>query len=274
MSPSNDRPRREAGLADINGSRLYYELTGTGPALLFLHGFTLDRRMWKHQVAALSDHFTVVAYDARGFGRSSMPGSEPYRHYEDAAALCAHLGLERVVVIGHSIGGHQMLELALARPDLVAGWVAVGFSGLATVPFPADVMKMFAEVRDAARGGNLALAKSIWAHGGWFAPAREVPSISEELDVMFADYTGWHWTNVNPAQNLDPPAAEQLDKLRCPALLITGGRDIPYNEAVRKAMQARLPGAKDVFLPDASHMANMEQPDIVNRAIADFATLG
>src|SRR5689334_10247955 len=102
-----------SGTVDVNGTRLHFESRGSGPALLLLHGFTLDRRMWGPQLATLSTSFRVVAYDARGFGRSALPTSEPYRHCDDAAALVEALGLAPVVAVGHSIGGHQLLELAL-----------------------------------------------------------------------------------------------------------------------------------------------------------------
>src|SRR5512146_2752360 len=102
--------------------------------------------MWRPQVEALAGRFRVVVYDARGFGRSALPSEGPsYRHCDDAAALCEHLGLARVVV-GHSIGAHQTLELALERPALVAGWAAICPAGLTSVPFPADLTRMFADI--------------------------------------------------------------------------------------------------------------------------------
>ncbi|HEY2514546.1 MAG TPA: alpha/beta hydrolase [Polyangiaceae bacterium] len=261
----------EAAFADVNGTRLYYEARGAGPALLFLHGFTLDRRMWSRQVEVLAASHRVVAYDARGFGQSALPSSEPYRHCDDAAALCEHLGLRNVTVVGQSIGAHQMLELAIARPDLVAGYVGVAPSGLATVAFPSEVIAMFAAIREAARTHTLDEAKALWSHGGWFAPAREDLLLARELDAMLADYSGWHWTHPNPAKNLEPPASERLAALRIPALLIHGERDLPYNDEVSRALAHGLAGAKLLRLPRASHMANMEDPDTVNRAIAELA---
>src|SRR5262245_17718569 len=103
---SSHQHHETSAITEVNGTRLYYEVRGAGPALLFLHGFTLDHRMWNRQVEDLAKAHQVITYDARGFGRSAMPGTEPYRHYEDAAALCEHLGLTRVIAIGHSIGAH------------------------------------------------------------------------------------------------------------------------------------------------------------------------
>jgi pimeloyl-ACP methyl ester carboxylesterase len=261
---------RQAGFADVNGTRLYYEARGAGPALLFLHGFTLDHRMWSRQVDALARGHRVVSYDARGFGRSAMPGEAAYRHCDDAAALCAHLGLERVIAVGHSIGGHQTLELALDRPDLVAGWVSICPAGLASVPFPAELSRMFGDIRRAARAGDLDAARAIWGRCGWFTPARETPALAAEIDRMFADYSCWHWTHDNPARNLEPPAATRLAALRVPALVITGGRDFAYNNAIGDELCAAIPGAAALRLPRAGHMANMEEPREVSGAIAAF----
>jgi pimeloyl-ACP methyl ester carboxylesterase len=260
----------ETGFAEVNGTRLYYEARGTGPALLFVHGFTLDHRMWDRQADALARSHRVVTYDARGFGRSAMPGTEPYRHCDDGAALCEQLGLTRVIAIGHSIGAHQTLELALSRPDLITGWVSICMAGLAGIPFPQDVSTMFAAIRQAAREEGLDAARHIWRRSGWFSAARERPDLAAELDRMLADYSGWHWTHDNPATSLAPPAAERLEKLRIPTLVITGGRDLPYNDAVGGALLQRIPGAIGLRLPHAGHMANMEEPEAVNRAIAEL----
>jgi pimeloyl-ACP methyl ester carboxylesterase len=261
----------EAGFADVNGTRLYYEARGDGPVLLFLHGFTLDHRMWRPQVEGLAGRYRVVRYDARGFGRSAMPGDAAYRHCDDASALCQHLGLQRVIAVGHSIGGHQTLELALDRPDLVAGWVSICTAGLASVPFPDDISRMLAEIRRRAGAGDLDAARAIWSHCPWFAPARERPALAAELDRIFAGYSGWHWTHRNPARDLEPPAAARLGELRAPALVITGGRDLGYNAAIGDALCAAIPDASALRLPRAGHMASIEEPAGVNDAIAEFA---
>lgn len=268
---NSSSPEKRSGLAEVNGTRLWFEVSGTGPTLLFLHGFTLDRRMWSRQVEALSQRYRVVTYDARGFGRSALPGTEPYLHCDDAAALCQHLGLGRVIAVGHSIGAHQTLELALKRPDLVVGWVSICMAGLAGILFPSDIGTMFGDIRRAAREVGVEAARAIWRRCAWFTPARELPALARDLDEMLADYSGWHWVNDNPAKNIEPPAAERLAALKVAALVITGGRDLPYNDAIARTLLDHIPGATGLELADAGHMANMEAPEAVNDAIARFA---
>jgi pimeloyl-ACP methyl ester carboxylesterase len=72
-------------------------------------------------------------------------------------------------------------------------------------------------------------------------------------------------------RNLEPPAAERLGELRMPALVVTGGRDLAYNSTVGETLLGGIAGARGLRLPEAGHMANMESPEAVNRAIAELA---
>ncbi len=262
------------GIAHVGhdpGTQLAWEMRGSGPTLLFLHGFTLDQRMWRPQVEALAPHFRVVTYDARGFGRSALPGPEVFHQADDAAALCEHLGLAPVIAVGHSIGAHQMLELALTRPDLVSGFASVALSGLASVPFSADLRTLFGALSVTARAEGVAAAKALWAQAGWFATARETPEIAAQLDEMLADYSGWHWLNESRSRSVEPAAATRLGELKVPALVITGGRDLPYNQRIGEVLAAGLPNARTLTLPQAGHMPNLEDPTAVNEALSELA---
>lgn len=228
--------------------------------ILFIHGFTLDRRMWRPQVEELSSRFRVVTYDVRGFGSSPAPNG-PYRHCDDAAALLDELGIERAVVVGHSVGAHQALELALEHPHRVAGLVSICMSGLAGVPFPQHVQDTFAAVRRAAREDDLDEAKRLWLRSGWFEDA------SPEALAMVRDYSGWHWTNDNPVRPVTPPAAERLADVKVPALVISGARDLPYNTTIAGVLASRLPNASALRLERAGHLANLDEPAAVNAAI-------
>ncbi len=251
-------------------SALVYQRHGTGRPLLFIHGATLDHRMWEPQVAALSDRFTVVTCDLRGYGQSSPP-TGPFKHCEDAGALIDELGLSDVVVIGHSIGGLYALELALSRPDVITGFVSVCMSGLGEPSFPEDVKAMFGEVRAAASERGLDAAKAIWARCGWFTSGRSNPDVATRLDQYLADYSGWYWLHDSPSENLDPPARTRLGELAIPTTVIDGMLDLGYNHAVATILAERIPNAHLIRIPNAGHMASMEAPDIVTGAIAELA---
>lgn len=254
----------------VPGGRLYYQSSGSGPAIVLLHGFTLDLEMWQPQIAALEQNLRVVRYDARGFGRSSLPGVESYRHCDDAAQVIEALGLAPAIVVGHSIGAHQLLELSLTRPEQVRGWASVCMSGLAGVPFTAELLALFGAVRSHAREQGVPSALRLWLEGEWFAPARERPDVRQQLDAIVERFTGWHWLNDNPATNPIPPAASRLSALHVPALHIAGKRDTAYNHALTLALAAGIPQLELVEL-DVGHMANLEDAAAVNAALLAFA---
>src|SRR6185436_3073968 len=95
---------RSTGYAPSNGTSLYYEVSGEGEAVVLLHGFSLDHRMWAPQVDALAGRYRVVRYDLRGFGRSA-PSPERFTHADDLLALLDHLHIDRAALVGLSMGG-------------------------------------------------------------------------------------------------------------------------------------------------------------------------
>ena len=87
---------------------------------------------------------------------------------------------------------------------------------------------------------------------------------------MIAEYTGWHWVNENPLRALDPPAAERLDTIRVPTLIILGERDFPDCLAIAETLHQGIPKACKVMLPHVGHMSSMEAPERFNRLVLDF----
>lgn len=86
---------------NVNRTTLYYEKTGKGPAVIFIHGFGLDSRMWDAQFLQFARQYTVVRYDLRGFEQSALPTeSENYTHQQDLEALPNELELDQVVLVG------------------------------------------------------------------------------------------------------------------------------------------------------------------------------
>jgi 3-oxoadipate enol-lactonase len=113
------------GFAEVNGARLHYELQGVGFPVVLLHGSSLDLRMWDGQVGPLSPHFTTLRYDQRGFGQTEAPAGRPSAPHEDLRALLDTLLMDRVHLVGHSLGGRVALDFALAFPERLSCLVLV-----------------------------------------------------------------------------------------------------------------------------------------------------
>lgn len=250
-------------------TELNVQRSGRGRPLLFLHGATLDHRMW-HPQLALADRFEIVTCDLRGFGTSPAPTGH-FKHCEDLASLLDELGLRDVCVIGHSIGAHYALEVALLRPDVVTGLVSVCMSGL-TQDYPADILAMFGELKRLARTQSVEAAKAVWARCGWFTQARAQPALAALLDDYLRDYTGWYWRNDTPATNLVPPAIDRLEQVAVPTLVIEGALDLDYNHRIARTLVSRIPRPELLRLPGIGHMASLEAPDEVTRAIGQHCS--
>ncbi len=108
-----------------DGARLRYRDEGRGPAVLMVHGWTLDLQMWEPQVAALRDAFRLVRFDRRGFGLSSGRPSGS-QDIADIRALCAHLSIERVALVGMSQGVRAVMGFARAAAPAVSGLILDG----------------------------------------------------------------------------------------------------------------------------------------------------
>jgi 3-oxoadipate enol-lactonase len=259
----------ERGLADVNGTKLYYEAAGAGPALLLLHGFSLDMRMWDDQVAALAPRRRVIRYDMRGFGRSAAPSAEPFSHAADLRALLDFLGVEAAAVAGLSMGGAVALDFALSSPRRASALILIG-GQLEGVPWSPELLAPMKAARQAARAGDMDGARALWLAHPFFAPALGLPAAAPRLRQMVAGYSGWHFATRSPEQSSAPPAAERLEQVAAPTLVIAGEADVPEFRAMAEQLARRIPHARLATIAGAGHLAPMEAPGPVNEAIAGF----
>lgn len=261
--------RSTTGFADINGTRLYYEVAGAGHPLVLIHGFTLDTRMWDDQFDVFAQRYQVVRYDVRGFGRSAVPADEPYTHHDDLKALLDHLGIAHAHILGHSMGSGIAADFVLAYPERADTLISVGtvVHGLDWLPeFRAHFRSLF----ETANTSGVEAAKEQWLYGPVFAEAMRKPDVVPCLARIVNDYSGWRWVNRNPKVSLQPPASERLEEIRIPTLIVVGECDILNVLRMADQLQARAPDVRRVTIPGVGHMPNMEDPDSFNRAVLDF----
>jgi pimeloyl-ACP methyl ester carboxylesterase len=253
----------------VPGGQLAYTITGAGEPVVLIHGFSLDQRMWQPQIAALAADYQVVAYDLRGFGRSSRPAGAPYRHEADLAALLNHLEMPSAHLIGLSLGGAVALDFALTYPGrarslLLADAVLRGFN------WSEAQGKLDGAIWETAAREGLAAAQAAWLRHPLFAPAFENPQAAPLLRQIVSEYSGWHFVNADPIEHFQPQAAARLGELALPVLSVVGERDLPDFRVISRRLAAEIRGAREVVVPGAGHMVNLEAPAQFNALALQF----
>jgi len=256
-----------SGLAEVNGTKLYYESAGKGPALVFLNSGGLDCRMWDDQFAEFTELYRVIRYDYRGWGRSDE-ARENFSPIEDLRALLAFLKVEVAVLIGSSFGGQLAIDFALAYPRQVRVLVLVT-PGLSGFPLSDSMLKRRAALMAAKAQGAHKFVQGI-LDDPHFVPAPENPAARDKVRQILNDNFENHLREGDFCRSPEKPAAERLASIGVPALVVLGGRDHADLLAVGEALESGIPGAKTVVFFGAGHMVNMENPDRFNKTVLEF----
>lgn len=257
----------------VQGTQVYYEVTGVGPPLVFVHSGGFDRRLWDEQFVTFADRYTVIRYDVRGHGESPPP-TKPYSDAEDLYSLLQWLHVEKAHLVGLSLGGSIIIDFALAYPQMIDTLILVApdVNGYA---FSAEFTYGFIKIVTSIEQDDGAPAGDLWLQSSILAPAMENPTVAHKLRPI-AQENARFWL-INPLFRRDafasPPATQRLAELHTPALLIVGDRHIPdvLNEA--QLLESGVMGIKKVVIPGAGHLVSAEKPEEFNRAMRDFLSV-
>jgi pimeloyl-ACP methyl ester carboxylesterase len=251
-----------------HGLEIAYERVGEGVPLVLVHGAAVDSRMWRPQLAALADEFTVVAWDEPGAGRSSdIPGELALADYASClAALIDALELGSAHVAGLSWGGTVALELYRQRPELVATLIlADTYAGWKGSLPEEDVRARVEGVRKLIAGADHRFDPTL---PGLFA-ADPPAEFSALLEVMAADVRPKSMeTAVRVMAETDQ--RDLLPRIAVPTLLIWGELDARSPLSVARQFEHAVPGAKLVVIPGAGHVSNLDQPEPFTDAVREF----
>jgi len=259
-----------AGVLELPGARLAYQVAGDGDAVVLVHGFGLDMRMWDAQAAPLAARHRVIRYDCRGFGASGpFDPAVPYTHAADLFALLDHLGIGRAALAGLSFGGRVVLQAALAAPERVAG-LALLDAVVDGVPWDPESWAALAETTRQAQSRGLLAGRAAWLAHPLFATVWQRPDLASSLATMVAGYPGQHWTGHDPHRGDGPRLIDALAELAMPVLVIAGELDVPGFREMSALLARRIPGAAYRDVAGAGHMVNMEQPAAVNDLLDQF----
>ena len=132
-----NEPAAAQSTLDVGDAKINYLVEGSGPAVVLIHGWALNLREWDDQIAALSPHYRVVAYDRRGYGKS-IGFADPTADPGDLRRLLDTLGIRSAVLVGHSAGPDVAERFAAAMPERVDGLVLYGGGEPADFPVPRE----------------------------------------------------------------------------------------------------------------------------------------
>jgi pimeloyl-ACP methyl ester carboxylesterase len=257
-----------SGLAEVNSTKLYYELKGQGPPLVFIHGGALDRRIWDDQFNVFAERYKVIRYDVRGHGKSQPP-TKPYSDDEDLYQLLKFLKIEKVHLIGLSLGGRIVIDFTLVHPEMVETLIAVA-PGLSGYMFSPQHIQGMMKIVYSIQQEDGSPAGELWLQNPYLAPAMESPTVAQKLRPIAVDNSRVWLINPLFSRPLFPPAIQRLSELRVPTLLIMGDRDLADIQKIVQTLEAGIPGSKKVMIPGAGHLVNMERPEEFNRVVLEF----
>jgi len=260
-------PPEDTRKLTVNGVNLTVQARGEGPAILFIHGYPLDHTIWRPQLDAL-DGWRRVAPDLRGMGQSDAPdlGYSMATYAADLAALVDSLGLGRIVLCGHSMGGAVAFEFLRRWRDRVSGLALV-----ATRP-DADGVET-RRARDAAAvlardGGGPEIADAMLPK--MLAPSAPA-ALVEQVRVMMTATPVPGIVGALGAMRDRPDSTPLLPTLLgLPTLVIAGADDQIVTVSQVSAMAAAIPGARLVVAPGAGHLPSLEAPAIVTDSLRTF----
>jgi pimeloyl-ACP methyl ester carboxylesterase len=256
-------------IVEVEGLHIAYERAGAGPSLVLLHGYVGDGpTTWRRQIEALSDDFTVVAWDAPGAGRSSDP---PERFglagYADClAGFVERLGLEAPHIAGLSFGGALALELYRRHAAIPSSLVLVSaYAGWAG-SLPTQVAEE--RLRQALTLANLSPDEFV---GALLPTMFSAKTPLETVDNFGASMLGFHPPGFRAmarasAENI----RDILPDIKAPTLLVYGDADVRAPLTVAEDLHQAISGSRLVVLPDTGHACNIEAPEEFNRAVRDF----
>jgi pimeloyl-ACP methyl ester carboxylesterase len=262
----------KTGYAEVNGSKLYYEIAGEGHPLVCVHAAIADRRMWDDQWQAFGQHHQVIRYDRRGHGETKLAG-KGFSHRRDLHDLLTQLGIRQAHLVGCSGGGELALDFALAHPKMVSALVLVsatpsGFQ-MQGEP-PKDLMAMMGAMEQGDIEQAIEFASRVWVDGPQRTPEQSNAEVRQRFYPMIKTALSNGVIMLPEADPIKPPAVERLSEVAAPTLIIVGSVD--NSELLRAAdmMANGIPGAQKVVISNTAHLLNMEKPDEFNRVVLDF----
>lgn len=267
------------GRIEVGNGSLYYEEAGEGEPLIFVHGHSLDHRMWDEQFPVFAKKYRTIRYDLRGYGISS-PQTEDYQftHVEDLRTLMDSLHIKKAHIVGLSLGGFIGADMLGWFPErMSSAFLASG--NIRKSKGPSQPMtKEEAAKRDeeiaALKAKGVDVMKKEWFEGLMKSGGTQKERMRQPLWQMIDDWDAWQplHKEVRVVAGLDALAKLKENRPSVPTLIVEG-RSPENRFSDHPEILNYLPNGKQKIIEDCGHMMNMERPEEFNVALEEFLLL-
>ena len=257
-------------MSDSTPDGTVYELQGSGPAVVLIHGLGLNRHMWAPYVEALAPHYTVVTYDLLGHGESVKQAS-PYRmtqFVEQLEALRRHTGLDRVALAGFSFGGIINRAYALAHAGHCSALVVLASYHDRTAAQREAVLARVEQARQAGPGATVDAALARWFTEE-FAEAHS-DAVRRVRDWVTANDREVYPHLYHLMATCDADLVDAVKDIACPALIVASEMDPGNTPEMAEAMAKAIPNARVEVVERLRHMGLYEEPGTFLALIEPF----
>jgi pimeloyl-ACP methyl ester carboxylesterase len=261
-----------------DGVKLYYEETGSGAPIVFVHEFAADHRSWEGQMRHFGQRYHCVTWSARGYPPSDVPEKpssySQARAADDILAILDHLKLPQAHIVGLSMGGFATLHFGFRHPKRARSLVVAGVGYGAEKQEASKFKGEAAIVAKALLGEGMAKFAEKYAYG----PTRvqfenKDPRGFAQFKKELAEHSALGSANTQVGVQAERPSlydlVEQMRALTVPTLILSGDEDWPCL-APGILMKREIPSAALSVMPNCGHTINLEDPDQFNRIVGDF----
>lgn len=250
--------------------RIAIDVQGSGPLLVFLHGIGGNRRNWADQLPVFAPEFTAIAWDARGYGDSDdYEGPLDFADFStDLLRVIDHFGAARAHLCGLSMGGRIAMDFHDRHRDRVATLTLCDTQpGLARMP--AETRREFIRLRqEPLRAGKTPAEMAPAVARSLVSPGAVPGAVQRLIDSMAALHVESYLKTIEASFLYE--RAPDLESIRVPTHIVVGADDTLTPPDIARGMARRIAGARLTVIPEAGHLANLEQPERFTAAILGF----
>lgn len=250
------------------GVSLEYDDIGNGVPLLLIHGFPLDRTLWRTQIAGLSQLFRVIAPDLRGFGQSSQTDGEAVtmdQYAADLKSLLDSVNVKQAVIGGISMGGYIALAFYAQYADRVKGLILANSRAV-----PDSEEGKQTRLANAQKVGEVGTGFLVETLAPKMLGSAAKPEIEIAVRSMMARQRPAGVMSALRGMAVRPDRTTLLRFATVPVLIVSGSQDVLIPPSDSEAMHALIPNGRLVIIPDAGHLSNLDKADAFNHVVREY----